>query len=76
MSEDAERPQAERLRDHVNQDRFWCTHECSDNDAMIWGDRCINHRRNGGDPSDRRTMHHSQAAQRDPSEYKRARHER
>ena len=60
-SEDEERAMAERLRNHVNQDRFWTTHEWTAQDVMIWDNRCVNHRRDGWDPSYRRTMHRSQA---------------
>jgi len=60
-SEGEERALAERLRDHVNQDPFWTTHEWSTHDVMIWDNRCVNHRRDGWDPSYRRTMHRSQA---------------
>jgi taurine dioxygenase len=60
-SEQDEQALATRLRDHVNQDPFWTMHDWTAGDVVIWDNRCVNHRRDGWDPSYRRTMHRSQA---------------
>ena len=59
--EAAERALTKRLRDHVNQDHLWYRHEWSQDDVVMWDNRCVNHWREGWNPALRRTMHRSQA---------------
>ena len=50
------------LRAHVDQDRFYYTHEWSAGDTMIWDNRCTNHKRAPFDQSHAREMHRIQIA--------------
>ena len=57
----AEQALTKRLKDHVNQDHLWYKHEWSQDDVVMWDNRCVNHWREGWNPALRRTMHRSQA---------------
>ena len=50
------------LRDHVDQDRFYYTHEWSVGDTVIWDNMCTNHKRDAFDQAYPREVHRVQIA--------------
>lgn len=50
------------LISHVDEDRFYWTHQWRPGDVVLWDNRCTNHKRTSIDPSDRRVLHRVQIA--------------
>ena len=51
-----------RLREHVDEDRYYYTHKWSVGDMLVWDNRCTNHKRTTWDDAERRLMHRVQIA--------------
>lgn len=50
----------DRLWEHATQERFLYEHIWSMGDVLIWDNRCVMHRRDAFDPTERRRMHRAQ----------------
>lgn len=60
--EEEARELLERLRSHVDQERFYYRHEWSPGDVVVWDNRCTNHKRAAFEPEQRRIMYRAQIA--------------
>ncbi len=54
------------LWDHATQARFTTTHVWREGDMMLWDNRCVMHRRDAFDPTQRRVMHRTQMERQKP----------
>lgn len=60
--EERSRDLLRRLIAHVDDDRFYWTHQWQVGDVVVWDNRCTNHKRTSFDPTEPRLLHRVQIA--------------
>ena len=60
MDEAESRALLRELIHHVDDDRFYWTHQWRPGDVVVWDNRCTNHKRTSFDPSEQRVLHRVQ----------------
>lgn len=62
FDEQGSRELLDELIAHVDDDRYYWTHQWREGDLVVWDNRCTNHKRTSFDPGERRVLHRVQIA--------------